>query len=91
MTETLANGYSSESTQRELSIKYQHDRVSMFFKDFCILVLWTKVASALDGLTCLWPELILKNLVCLLWTLGYQTYIAKYDGCWLLVSENHFS
>ena len=27
MTETLANGYSSESTRRELSNEYQHDRV----------------------------------------------------------------
>ena len=27
MTETLPNGYSSESTQRELSNEYQHDRV----------------------------------------------------------------
>ena len=27
MTETLAHGYSSESTQRELSNEYQHDRV----------------------------------------------------------------
>ena len=27
MTETLANGYSSESTQWELSNEYQHDRV----------------------------------------------------------------
>ena len=27
MTETLANGYSYESTQRELSNEYQHDRV----------------------------------------------------------------
>ena len=26
-TETLSNGYSSESTLRELSNKYQHDRV----------------------------------------------------------------
>ena len=26
-TETLANGYSTESTQRELSNEYQHDRV----------------------------------------------------------------
>ena len=51
MTETLANGYSSESTQRELSYKNQHDRVWMVFKDFCILVLWTKIASALKGLT----------------------------------------
>ena len=49
MTETLANGYSSESTQRELSNEYQHDRVSMVFKDFSVLVLWTNVASALEG------------------------------------------
>ena len=27
MTETLAHGYSSESTQRELSNEYEHDRV----------------------------------------------------------------
>ena len=27
MTETLTNGYSSESTQRELSNEYQHDKV----------------------------------------------------------------
>ena len=34
MTETLAHGYSSEST---------------FFKNVCVLVLWIKVASALEG------------------------------------------
>ena len=33
ITETLANGYSSESTRRELSNEYQDDRVSMFFQD----------------------------------------------------------
>ena len=27
MTETLINGYSSESSQQELSKEYQHDRV----------------------------------------------------------------
>ena len=32
MTEILAYGYSSESTQRELSNEYQHDRVWVFFK-----------------------------------------------------------
>ena len=32
MTETLGNGYSSESTQRGLSNEYQLDRVSMFFQ-----------------------------------------------------------
>ena len=50
MTETLANGYSSESAQRELSNEYQHDTVKMVFKNLCILVLLTKVASALEGL-----------------------------------------
>ena len=50
MTETLANGYSSESPQRELSNEYQHDRVCVVFKNLCILVLLTNVASALqDG------------------------------------------
>ena len=57
MTEILANGYSSESTLRELSNEYQHDRVLMVFKDFGILVLWMKVASALEGLTLLQLEL----------------------------------
>ena len=50
MTETLANGYSSESPQRELSNEYQHDRVWMVFKKICLLVLWMKVVSALEGL-----------------------------------------
>ena len=50
MTETMANGYSSESTQRELSNEYQNDRVWMVFKDFLSLVPWTKVVSALKGL-----------------------------------------
>ena len=50
INETLANGYSSESIRRELSNEYQDDRVSMFFQEFCILVLWTKVVSALEGL-----------------------------------------
>ena len=50
ITETLANGYSSESTRQELSNEYQVDRVSMVFQESCILVLWTKVVSALEGL-----------------------------------------
>ena len=50
ITETLAHGYSSESAHSELSNKYQHDKVPMIFKDVCILVLWSKVASALEGL-----------------------------------------
>ena len=51
MTETLANGYSYESTQRGLSNKYQDDRVWMIFTNICVLVLWTNVASALEGLS----------------------------------------
>ena len=51
MTKTLAYGYSFESTLRMLFNIYQLDRVKMFFKNRCILVLWTKVASALEGLT----------------------------------------
>ena len=47
MTETLANGYSSESTQRGLSNEYQHDRVLMVLKNIYFLVIWTKVALAL--------------------------------------------
>ena len=50
MTETMAYGCSSKSTQQELSNEYQHDKVKMVFKSICVLVLWTKVASALDGL-----------------------------------------
>ena len=38
ISETVSNGYSSESTQRELSNEYQHDRV------------W-KITSALEELT----------------------------------------
>ena len=51
MTETLANGYSNESAQRELSNEYQHDRAGMIFKSFSVLALRTKVASALGGLS----------------------------------------
>ena len=51
MTENLANGYSSESTQQlELSNEYQHDRVYISIKDRCVLVLWTNVTSAFEGL-----------------------------------------
>ena len=60
MTDTLENGYSSESTQRELSNEYQHDRVYLFIKDRCVLVLWTKVTSAFEGLKQL--EKVVLNL-----------------------------
>ena len=33
MTETLAHGYSSESTQGELSNEYKQDRVKMIFEN----------------------------------------------------------
>ena len=48
--ETLANWYSSESTLWELSNEYQHDRIWIAIKNVCILVLWMKVAFALEGL-----------------------------------------
>ena len=53
MTETLANGYSSEGIQRELSDEYPQDRVEMVFMNLCVIVLWTKVASVLEGLNLL--------------------------------------
>ena len=49
MTETLAYGYSFESTQREPSNEYQHDRVWMVIKNLCVIVL-KKIASPLEGL-----------------------------------------
>ena len=51
MTEHLENGYSFENTRRELSNEYQNDRVKMVIKRPCILVLWRKVALALDRLS----------------------------------------
>ena len=62
MTETLANGYSSESTHQELSNEYQDDMVSIIFKKICILMLWTKVASALEGLITLEPNVNSQNV-----------------------------
>ena len=35
---------------QELSNEYQHDRVLMVLKNLCILVVWAKVATALEGL-----------------------------------------
>ena len=71
MIETLANGYSSESTQRELSNEYQHDRVLMVFKKFCVLVLWMKVASALEGL----------SISCMKFFLKTKSIIKYHDPC----------
>ena len=50
MTENLSHGYSSESTQQELSNEYQRDKVKMVFKNLCLLELRMKVVSALEGL-----------------------------------------
>ena len=72
MTETRANGYSSESTQRELSNEFQHDSVLMVFKNCCVLVLWTKVASALEGLN------IAFNLLMLTAKLLNNIYVYMY-------------
>ena len=66
IAETLAYGYSSESTRRELSNEYQHDRFLMVFKNLCILVLWAKVALPLEGLgltkrNCLFPVTVRRK------------------------------
>ena len=75
ITETLANGYSSENTQWELSNEYQQDRVKKVFKDFCILVLRANVASALEGLTHSWMKISLTRKI---WT------YATYENCFLI-------
>ena len=49
INQTLADGYSSESNQGELSDEYQHGKVYMVFKELCIFVVLTKLASALGG------------------------------------------
>ena len=46
MTETLANGYSSESTLQEQSNEYQQESVHMVFKILCLLVLWGKLPTS---------------------------------------------
>ena len=63
MTETLTHGYSSESTQLELSNIYQHDRVSMVFRNLCVLVLWIEVASASEGLRLISPILMPRTVM----------------------------
>ena len=46
MTETLGNGYTSESTQQE---------------NLCVLVLWMKITSTLEGLNAQMLLLIGRN------------------------------
>ena len=50
MTETLANRYSSERTQQELSNEYQQDRVWMDFKHLSDFIFCVEIAAALKGL-----------------------------------------
>ena len=82
MTETLANGYSSESTQRELSNEYQHGRVLMVFKNVCFLVIWTKVALALYGLRSYTQVVVVPYYISSI-TVYAKAFIQKH--CW-----NHF-
>ena len=69
MTETVAIGYSFESSRQELSNDYQHDRVYIVFKIFVFLFFGQIVASALEGLSlthsCL--EISMKSVI---WTYG---------------------
>ena len=46
MIETLAHGYLYESAQRELTNECQQGLDD--FQNLCVLVLWMKVASALE-------------------------------------------
>ena len=57
MTQTLAYGYSSD-TLRELSNEYQHDRVQMLLRTFCIFFSWTKLASVWKGLMNSWTGIV---------------------------------
>ena len=87
MTENLADGYSSEGVQRELSNEYQHDRVKMVFKNICILVLWTKVPSVSEGLTL--PMLML-NPVMLVFIGRLSLSTLRWFQSFLQVIQYHF-
>ena len=50
ITETMANGYSSDSTRRGLSYEYRDDLVRMIFVFFPIFVHLMKVTPASEGL-----------------------------------------
>ena len=58
MAGNLAYEYSSESTQWELFKEYQHDSIQKVFKNLWILMLWMKVAIALEGLNTENPSVI---------------------------------
>ena len=59
MTKTLAYGYLSESTQRELSNEYQHDRVLKVYKSLFIFVLWQKNTLDIYYPLCWWWLILL--------------------------------
>ena len=50
MTETLANWYSSDRAQQELSNEYQQDRVWIDFKHLSDFISCVKIAAELKGL-----------------------------------------
>ena len=61
MVETLANGYSSKSSQHKLSNEYQHDRVLTVFKNVWVLVLLMKVRMSGECLENVWPCYVLRG------------------------------
>ena len=52
MTETVAHGTDPIVLSDSIN-EYQHDRDQMVFKNCCVLVLWTKVASGYLVFQCL--------------------------------------
>ena len=68
IAETLAHEYSSESTHRELSNEYQHERVCMVTQNLCTSLLWTRIVSAYEGLKAAenYPNLILLRNIYIL-------------------------
>ena len=80
--EILVHGYSSKSTQQELSDEDQYDSVWLFFKNLCILALWTNLASALEGLTLM---LLVANLTNTKWCKNRKN--DWNPGKWVLILE----
>ena len=81
MTKTLAYGYLSESTQRELSNEYQHDRVLKVYKSLFIFVLWQKKTLDIYYPLCWWWLILL---------IQNGTKMLKNDwnsGIWVLIWE----
>ena len=65
MTETLAYGYSPESAQWELPYPMNTimTGIRWFFEILWVLVLWTKVASALEGLNHHFVDFLLLEVI----------------------------